>query len=121
MSESAVRGDSLTSQLLDSLTRDRLTAYRDLLLEWNQRVNLTGVTDPVGVDRRLIGDALRLLPPVDGLVASRRLDASTLRLTLVDVGSGAGFPGLVLKIARPDLDVTLVEATGKKVASFGRR
>jgi 16S rRNA (guanine527-N7)-methyltransferase len=86
--------------------RERLRVYRDELLIWNRKVNLTAVTEPEGVDRRLIGDALRLLPAVDEFGASR----------LVDVGAGAGFPGLVVKIARPRIDVTLVEATGKKVA-----
>ncbi|HEY7032529.1 MAG TPA: 16S rRNA (guanine(527)-N(7))-methyltransferase RsmG [Thermomicrobiales bacterium] len=91
---------------VDETARERLAVYRDALLEWNERFNLTAVKDPDGVDRRLIGDALRLLPAIDGFGAAR----------LVDVGTGAGLPGLVLKIARPDLDVTLIEATGKKVA-----
>lgn len=90
---------------IDEGVRERLTVYRDELLAWNRRVNLTAVTEPAGVDRRLIGDALRLLPVVDGLGPAR----------LVDVGSGAGLPGLVIKIARPAIDVTLIEATGKKV------
>src|SRR6186713_453207 len=87
--------------------RERLRVYRDELLAWNARINLTAVQEPAGVDRRLIGDTLRLLPVVDEYAAGGRL---------VDVGSGAGLPGLVLKIARPKLDVTLIEATGKKVA-----
>ena len=95
----------------------RFDAYRDLLLEWNTRVNLTAVTDPAAVERRLFLDALRMVPAIDEyrrLIGADVVLASTLRL--VDVGSGAGFPGLALKIARPDLDVTLVEATGKKAA-----
>lgn len=90
--------------------REALAVYRDALLEWNARVNLTAVEDAEGVDRRLIGDALRLLPAFDEVAAGGRL------VRLVDVGSGAGFPGLALKIARPEIDVLLVEATGKKVA-----
>jgi 16S rRNA (guanine527-N7)-methyltransferase len=100
----------------DFRARERLRTFRDLLLEWNTRVNLTAITDPAGVDRRLFGDALRLLPAVDGFMnelGSRGVAASR---SLVDVGTGAGVPGLVLKIVRPDLDVTLIEATGKKVA-----
>jgi 16S rRNA (guanine527-N7)-methyltransferase len=95
---------------IDAGARERLAVYRDELLVWNQRFNLTAVTEPEGVDRRLIGDSLRLLPVVDGFV----VEAAGVRL--VDVGSGAGFPGLVIKIARPNIDVTLIEATGKKVA-----
>lgn len=90
----------------------RFATYRDTLLDWNQRVNLTAITDPLGIEQRLFLDALRMVPSVDRYAIEN--DATTMHL--VDVGSGAGFPGLPLKIARPDLDVTLIEATGKKVA-----
>lgn len=87
-------------------------AYRSLLLEWNRRTNLTAITDSEEVDRRLFLDSMLLLPALD----------SALQLTapnpqrMIDFGSGAGFPGLPIKIMRPDLDITLIEATGKKVA-----
>jgi 16S rRNA (guanine527-N7)-methyltransferase len=87
----------------------RLTRYRDLLLEWNQRFNLTAMKSAAEIDRWLIGDALRMLPAIDELI-----EEPTARL--IDVGTGAGFPGLVLKIARPYLRVTLLDATNKKVA-----
>lgn len=88
--------------------REQLRRFRDLLLRWNLRFNLTAVTEPEEVDRKLIGDALTMLPALDD---AARSDYPRL----IDIGSGAGFPGMVLKIARPQLDVTLVEATGKKV------
>lgn len=87
----------------------RLARYRDLLIEWNQRFNLTAMKSAAEIDRWLIGDALRMLPVVDDLIAAP--DAR-----LIDVGTGAGFPGLALKIARPNLRVTLLDATNKKVA-----
>jgi 16S rRNA (guanine527-N7)-methyltransferase len=94
---------------LDAGALGRFAAYRDLLLRWNDRFNLTAIAEPDEVDRRLILDALLMLPAIDaataGIATPRR----------IDVGSGAGFPGLALKIARPNLVVTLVEATGKKV------
>lgn len=92
----------------------RLDRFRDLLLERSRHVNLTAITDPAEVERRLFLDALLMLPLLDRLIG----DPATAdpRPRLVDVGSGAGFPGLVLAIARPDLTVTLIEATGKKVA-----
>jgi len=101
--------------------------YRRLLLEWNTRFNLTAITDPAEVDRRLIADALRMLPAVDTFCppsppAGMRSPSPPRRLAasppcrLIDIGAGAGFPGLPLKLARPELDVTLVEATGKKVS-----
>jgi 16S rRNA (guanine527-N7)-methyltransferase len=95
---------------LDDVQRAQLATYRDLLLEWNQRFNLTAVTEPAQVERRLLLDALRMLPAVDEIVATSEAPR------LIDVGSGAGFPGMVLKIARPALDVTMVDATGKKVS-----
>ena len=97
---------------LDGEQLDRFAAYRRLLLAWNARTNLTAVRDPVAIDRRLVLDALLLVPTIDALLS--QIEREPPRL--VDVGSGAGFPGLALKIARPGLEVTLVEATGKKVA-----
>jgi 16S rRNA (guanine527-N7)-methyltransferase len=77
--------------------------YRDELLDWNRRVNLTAIREPSAVERLHFVDSLAcLLEPVpEGA-------------SLLDVGAGAGFPGLPLKIARPDLRLTLLEATGKK-------
>ncbi|HEY8446170.1 MAG TPA: 16S rRNA (guanine(527)-N(7))-methyltransferase RsmG [Thermomicrobiales bacterium] len=94
--------------------REHLIRYRDLLLEWNQRHNLTALTTPEEVDARLVAESLRLLPAIDAYARERR--DKTGRLRLIDIGSGAGVPGLILAIARPDLFATLVEATGKKVA-----
>ncbi len=96
---------------LDDRQRSRFELYRQTLIDWNRRTNLTAVTEPDEIDRRLILDALLAVPTLDRLLSSHA--ASTPKL--VDIGSGAGFPGLVIKIARPHLDVTLIEATGKKV------
>ena len=102
----AARAEDLS--LTDAQLR-QFTRYRDLLLDWNARINLTAVSDPVEVERRLFLDGLRLLPAID------RVSSGQAAPRLIDIGSGGGFPGLVLKIARPALDVTLVDATGKKV------
>ena len=103
-------------------TQEQLRRFRDLLIRWNQRFNLTAITDAAGIDERLIGDALHMLPAIDDAIsawaAGRRRSADdneAARPRLIDVGSGAGFPGIVLKIARSALDVVLLEATGKKV------
>ena len=90
----------------------QFNAYRTLLLEWNARTNLTAVSDPDEVDRRLFLDSMLLLPALDA--ALQLMPEKPNRM--IDVGSGAGFPGLPIKIMRPDLDITLLEATGKKVA-----
>jgi 16S rRNA (guanine527-N7)-methyltransferase len=78
--------------------------YRQELLDWNTRFNLTAITDPEEILLKHFLDSLSLL------IAYDRPGAR-----LLDIGSGAGFPGLVLKIVRPDWQVTLLEATGKKV------
>jgi 16S rRNA (guanine527-N7)-methyltransferase len=77
--------------------------YRDELLDWNQRVNLTAITEPEAVDRLHFADSLACL--MEPLPSGARV---------LDVGAGAGFPGLPMKVARPDLHMTLLEATGKK-------
>lgn len=82
--------------------RTRLLAYLGLLAQWNRAYNLTAVRDPEAMVARHLLDSLALLPFVDGA-------------TLVDLGSGAGLPGIPLAIARPDLAVTLIESNGKKV------
>jgi 16S rRNA (guanine527-N7)-methyltransferase len=83
---------------------ERLHAHRRLLLRWAKRINLTTVLDPEGMAERLYLDSAVLLPH---LRPGARLH---------DVGSGAGFPGLILKALMPDLDVTLTEARQKKVS-----
>jgi 16S rRNA (guanine527-N7)-methyltransferase len=108
MMELAVRDDLLDS--LPAQSREQLVTYRELLFRWNQRFNLTAVRERDDIDARLIGDALRLLPALDTELASRPHG-----LRLIDLGTGAGLPGLVLKIARPGIDITLVDATNKKV------
>ena len=78
--------------------------YRDLLLEWNEKFNLTAITDKDEIEEKHF---------IDSLLASNYLDFSKGRL--LDIGSGAGFPGVPLAIAFPKLKVTLLESNGKKV------
>lgn len=87
----------------------RFDAYRRLLLAWNAKFNLTAITDPDEIERRLFLDSLRLLPVVARLTADSPGQ-------LVDLGSGAGFPGIPLAIMQPERPITLIEATGKKVS-----
>jgi 16S rRNA (guanine527-N7)-methyltransferase len=84
--------------------------YRDELLRWNRRVNLTSVTDPAAIEARHFVDSLSCL------IALRDLLTGKPTASLVDVGSGAGFPGLPLKIAVPGLRLTLLDSVGKKTA-----
>jgi 16S rRNA (guanine527-N7)-methyltransferase len=80
--------------------------YRRVLQDWNQRMNLTAIDDDEGI---LIRHFLDSLSCVQGL----RLGSNGGRV--IDVGAGAGFPGLPLKVVCPNLKLTLLEATGKKV------
>ena len=100
---------------LDAQALARFARYRALLLERSTQFNLTAIRDPEEIERRLFLDAIAMIPDLDRLTGSLR-DRMDGALRLVDVGAGAGFPGLVLKIVRPTLEVTLIDATAKKVA-----
>ena len=82
---------------------EQLLALADLLLDWNTRVNLTAIRDLRGVVDRHLVDSLAVVPH---LVPG----------SLVDVGAGAGFPGLPIALVRPDVSVTLLESIHKKSA-----
>ena len=83
---------------------EQLAQYGRLLLEKNQVMNLTAITDPVKVAQLHMLDCAALLGCAD-----------FQDKTLIDVGTGAGFPGLVLKILVPSLQVTLLDSLGKRV------
>jgi 16S rRNA (guanine527-N7)-methyltransferase len=89
----------------------QLSVYLDLLVKWNARTNLTAIREPEEMVRRHFGESLFAGVQVGGRVAQ---DAS-----LLDFGSGAGFPGLPIQLLLPELRVTLAESQGKK-ASFLR-
>ena len=91
---------------------DRLQRFLQLLLEANQTTNLTAITDPAAAWMKHIFDALTLLP----IIASAADESEGAKKRVVDVGSGGGVPAIPLAIVMPDVDFTLVEATGKKAA-----
>jgi 16S rRNA (guanine527-N7)-methyltransferase len=95
----AALGERLTEEAVA-----RLLWFRAELLRWNARVNLTAITDPREVLEKHLLDSLAILPEVRGASA------------LLDLGAGAGLPGIPLKIALPELRLTLVDSVGKKVA-----
>ena len=86
----------------------KLSVYLDLLLLWNGRTNLTALRDPAEIVTRHFGESLLL---------SRLVPEGARRV--LDLGSGAGFPGIPLQLLHPALTVTLAESQGKK-ASFLR-
>lgn len=81
----------------------RFAIHATELLVWNQKINLTAITDPIAVAVKHF---------LDSLTAARFLRPGA---TLLDIGSGGGFPGLPLKILMPSLSVTLIDASRKKV------
>ena len=106
--------DRIAALLSPFLENDRLSAeqlaqiatYTELLLKWNAHFNLTAVREPEEIITRHFGESL--------FAARQLLTAGATGQTVIDVGSGAGFPGLPLKIWNPELALTLVEAHGKK-------
>jgi len=91
------------------LTPDQVEAfelYYQQLVAWNERVNLTAITDYEEVQIRHFLDSLSCLQVLTDL---------SPEVPCIDIGAGAGFPGLPLKIIRPQLPLTLLESTGKKV------
>ena len=89
---------------LSSAQAEQILAYLRLLLRWNQKINLTAIRGPEECVTRHFGESLFIARHVE------------LRGKLLDIGSGAGFPGLALKIAFPQIAVTLLEPVAKKRA-----
>jgi 16S rRNA (guanine527-N7)-methyltransferase len=113
-----VSSDSVINELWNDLARaagrelsdgqhEKLVRYLDLLLAANARMNLTRITDRAAAEVQHVGDALTLLP---------HLPKDTPGLSIADVGTGGGVPGIPLAIALPDARVTLIESTKKKAA-----
>ena len=83
----------------------QLERYYELLCEWNEKINLTAITDPKGVAVKHFADSLSIFNYINVPQNAR----------VIDVGTGAGFPGLVLKIARPDIKLTLLDSLQKRL------
>lgn len=83
----------------------QLDRYAELLVEWNEKMNLTAITEPQEMAVKHFLDCLYLLKYCEIPQGAR----------LIDVGTGAGFPGMVLKIARPDIELTLLDSLNKRL------
>ncbi len=90
---------------LDNTATNRLNKYGNMLVEWNEKMNLTAITEPQEVLYKHFLDCLLFFKNVDV-----KSDAK-----IIDVGTGAGFPGMVLKIARPDIQLTLMDGLNKRL------
>lgn len=100
IAETKKLGINLTEEQLNKLDQ-----FYNLLIEWNEKINLTRITTKEDVYLKHFYDSLTL---------TKVIDLST-KETLCDVGTGAGFPGIVLKIVYPNLKITLVDALQKRV------
>ena len=98
---------------LDEAQRQRCAAYMGMLAHWNATYNLTALRDAPEMFTHHLSDCLAVLPHLDRHLAERGGDAP---VRLLDVGSGGGLPGVLLAIARPDVQVTCVDTVGKKAA-----
>ena len=87
----------------DETALDRFETYHRLLAEWNERMNLTAITDPVDVAEKHFADSLAALPYLKP------------GMRVIDVGTGAGFPGVPLLILEPELDLTLADSLNKRL------
>ena len=90
---------------LDSLKYNQLDLYAEFLVEYNQNVNLTAITDPKGI---LIKHF------IDSIVPLKFIDIP-LNSSIIDVGTGAGFPSIPIKIFRPDIKLTLLDSLDKRI------
>ena len=102
----AAKPSEYLSALCPSLTCDQLAqfdAYADMLLDWNTRMNLTAITDAREIAEKHFFDSLAAAPLLPENAA------------VIDVGTGAGFPGVPLLIARPDIRLTLLDGLNKRL------
>ncbi len=90
---------------LDDDKIKKLNLYGNLLIEWNEKINLTAITEPEDVLIKHFYDCILFFKNVNVPQGAK----------IIDVGTGAGFPGLVLKIVRPDLKVTLLDSLNKRI------
>lgn len=100
---------------------DQISTYIDLLLRWNARVNLTAIRAPEQIVTRHFGESLFAARTLFPVPSSRPPVSSVFKaldspLTVADLGSGAGFPGLPIKLWAPEISLTLIESNHKKAA-----
>ena len=105
MKQKLINGAEKLGLSLDKSQADKLERYAELLTEWNEKINLTAITAPEEIVTKHFLDSLSIFKT--GVIKPE--DA------VIDVGTGAGFPGLVMKIAVPSLKITLLDSLEKRL------
>ena len=88
--------------------------FLTLFIEYNSHTNLSAIRDEEGIIEKYFIDSLYGVSIIDEIIQHTR----TSPIRLLDIGSGGGFPGIPLKIAMPELDITLLDSVGKKVKAM---
>ncbi len=100
-----IEGAKILDLPLEDIDVERFSKYKDLLKEWNQKINITSITDDEEIDIKHFLDSLVAL----------KLDLLKGNKKIIDVGTGGGFPGLPLKIYNEDLNITLLDSLNKRI------
>ena len=103
MQEILINGGQMLGVPLSNVQAEQLERYAELLKEWNEKINLTAITAPDEIAVKHFLDSLT--PLLTGYVQGK----------VIDVGTGAGFPGLVLKIAKPEISLVLLDSLNKRI------
>ena len=90
---------------IDDIALERFEKYMNLVIEWNEKINLTAITDRQEFIVKHFYDSISLLSCADIKKGAK----------VIDVGTGAGFPGIPLKIVRPDIQLTLLDSLNKRI------
>ena len=96
--------EELFNVQLNAEQQEQFRVYEELLMDWNSKINLTAVRDIEGIRIKHFLDSLSCAPVLGDMNGK----------SLIDIGTGAGFPGIPLRIIYPDMHLTLVDSVGKK-------
>jgi len=120
-----MESDAFRQALLDETKRlgiepsrgqlDALCLHYELLRKWNPRIRLVGTVEPRRAAIELFADSLMACRFAEGLESVEKAEAN-MPLRIVDIGSGAGFPGIPIKVMRPEWELTVIDSIAKKIS-----